>query len=134
MKRIERKDARALVPVNGGNHRQHKGGAPKGHKRYGGRQKGTPNKYNQYMRDAILAAAAKVGSDGRGKDGVDGYLERCARTDCMEYLKAMVKLVPHKLHAIIDHTITLENVHYETVEEAREALEREGVIIDQILQ
>ena len=33
----------------------------------------------------------------------------------------------------IDHTITLE-VEYETIEEARDALEKEGIVIDQQLQ
>ena len=41
--------------------------------------------------------------------------------------------MPHKLYAQIDHTITLE-VEYETIEVARDALEKEGIVIDQLLQ
>ena len=54
-----------------------------------------------------------------------GYLKRCARKETVAYLNAMVKLVPHKLYAQIDHTITLE-VEYETIEEAHDAVEKEG--------
>lgn len=35
--------------------------APKGHKRYGGRQKGTPNRTTQAAKDAISQAAEALG-------------------------------------------------------------------------
>ena len=49
-----------------------------GHKKRGGRKKGTPNRLNRNLLEAMVKAAEKVGSDGRGKDGIDGYFERLA--------------------------------------------------------
>jgi hypothetical protein len=50
----------------------------KGHKKLGGRKEGTPNRINRNLIETILGAADQVGSDGRGKDGVDGYFQRLA--------------------------------------------------------
>ena len=44
-----------------------------------GRPKGSLNKNTLTVRQAMEAAAEKVGSDGKGKGGRDGYLERVAR-------------------------------------------------------
>jgi hypothetical protein len=100
-----------------------------------GRKPGSPNnKYTAKMRDLILEAAAGVGCDGEGKDGVLGYLKRCAEEERVAFLNALVKLVPPKLHAQIDASATIEHVEYETVEEAKDALAAEGIIIDQVLE
>jgi hypothetical protein len=71
---------------------------------------------------------------GEGKDGVVGYLKRCAEEERVAFLHAIVKLVPPKLHAQIGASATIEHVEYETVEEAKDALAAEGIIIDQVLQ
>lgn len=55
-----------------------KGAFKKGHKKLGGRKTGTPNRINSNLIEKIVQAAAQVGSDGKGKDGVDGYLQRLA--------------------------------------------------------
>jgi hypothetical protein len=126
------------VPVvldeNGKVQRKPRSGPEKGHARWGGRTKGTANKTNKQMRDLILEAAADVGEDGEGKDGVLGFLRDCARHERVAYLNALVKLVPHQLVARVNTTLTVEHVQYETIEEAREALEKEGIIINQVLQ
>jgi hypothetical protein len=57
---------------------QQPGTFKKGHKKLGGRQKGTPNQVNQDLIDRIVQAAEQVGSDGKGKNGVDGYLQMLA--------------------------------------------------------
>ena len=45
----------------------------KGHKKLGGRTRGTPNAISADHRKAILEAAYRIGHDGNGKDGVVGY-------------------------------------------------------------
>jgi hypothetical protein len=45
-----------------------------GHKKLGGRKKGTPNAISADLKKALLQAAHRVGSDGNGKDGLGGYI------------------------------------------------------------
>ena len=47
-----------------------------GHKKLGGRQKGTRNYYSADLKRTLFEAAFRVGSDAKGKDGLLGYLER----------------------------------------------------------
>jgi hypothetical protein len=49
------------------------GSFKKGHKKIGGRKKGTPNRVSPNLKRVILEAAYRVGCDGTGKDGVRGY-------------------------------------------------------------
>jgi hypothetical protein len=58
--------------------KQRLGTFAKGHKKLGGRTKGTPNRVNQDLLQAIVQAAEQVGSDGKGKGGVEGYMQRLA--------------------------------------------------------
>jgi hypothetical protein len=44
-----------------------------GHKKLGGRKKGTPNAISADYAGAVFEAAQLVGSDGMGKDGIVGY-------------------------------------------------------------
>jgi hypothetical protein len=45
-----------------------------GHRKLGGRKRGTPNAFSADYKKAILEAAYRVGNDGNGKDGVGGYI------------------------------------------------------------
>lgn len=57
-----------------------------GHKKQGGRKRGTPNAISGDYRKAITEAAYRIGNDGNGKDGVIGYLRwvasRCPKSFC----------------------------------------------------
>lgn len=44
-----------------------------GHKKLGGRKRGTPNFFSFDYKNAILEAAYRIGNDGNGKDGLVGY-------------------------------------------------------------
>ncbi len=45
-----------------------------GHRKLGGRKRGTPNKATREYREALIEVANQVGSDGKGKEGLAGYL------------------------------------------------------------
>lgn len=53
----------------------------KGHKKIGGRKKGTPNQSTSDIKEAALAAFTELGADGHGKDGLQGYFKRIGRKD-----------------------------------------------------
>jgi len=63
-----KKGVKLLVPEKGEKH----AGA--------GRPKGSKNKITLGLREAFLAAVEAVGEDGRGKNGLTGYLIKMART------------------------------------------------------
>jgi hypothetical protein len=102
---------------------QRPGTFKKGHKKLGGRKKGTPNRINGNLIERIVQAADQVGSDGKGKDGVDGYLQMLAGKKAAYFVgllrQAVQKQVP---------TIEPENeVIYSTEQEFRQALLDRGV-------
>lgn len=61
------------------------------------RPKGAKNKVTIGLKEAILKAASSVGYDGKGKCGLDGYLQKCAETDSKTYLGLIGRIVPHVL-------------------------------------
>jgi hypothetical protein len=63
------------------------------------RQKGTRNKITRDLKDGIIHGAVVHGSDGRGKGGLWGYLEMCARRFPKEYLWLLARLLPLDLRA-----------------------------------
>ena len=68
----------------------------KGH-RAGGRAPGQQNKTTKAMKEALILAAEKVGSDGKGKDGLVGYLERLARREPRSFASLLGKLLPFQI-------------------------------------
>jgi hypothetical protein len=68
--------------------------AAKKGERPGGRQKGTPNKVTASLRDAVIHAAATVGEDGNGKNGLEGYLVRIARKDEKTFAGLLGRVIP----------------------------------------
>ncbi len=45
-----------------------------GHRKLGGRKRGTPNKRTREYREALIEVANQIGSDGKGKESLVGYL------------------------------------------------------------
>lgn len=62
-----------------------------------GRHKGQPNKSTQLLKDAILQAAEIVGRDGKGKDGLVGYLVRVAKEDVKAFSSLLGKVLPTQI-------------------------------------
>lgn len=59
-----------------------------------GRKKGTPNKTTRALKEAILLAAEKVGSNGRGSGGLTGYLVKLAKTEPTSFASLLGKVLP----------------------------------------
>lgn len=59
-----------------------------------GRPKGMPNKSTAALKDAILAAGEKVGSDMKGRGGMTGYLVFLAKTEPKAYAGLLGRIIP----------------------------------------
>lgn len=58
------------------------------------RAKGTLNRTTRVLKEAILLAAEQVGWDGKGKDGLTGYLRKIAMTDTKSFCALLAKVLP----------------------------------------
>lgn len=79
--------------------------APKGHKRYGGRAKGTPNKVTASVKEGLELAWQGIG-------GVE-HLTAWARENPSDFYKLLAKLLPR------DMTITVKDEISTILENAR---------------
>jgi hypothetical protein len=61
-----------------------------GHKKVGGRKKGSKNKFGAMLKDAILEAATEAG----GKEGLVGYLKKQAEENPSPFLSLLGKVLP----------------------------------------
>jgi len=68
---------------------RNKGGRPKGYKKTGGRQKGTPNKLTADVKDMIVQALSDAG-------GV-GYLVRQAEENPRAFLALVGRVLPYQV-------------------------------------
>jgi hypothetical protein len=60
----------------------------------GGSRKGIPNKTTGALKEAILKAAELTGLDGKGKEGLVGYLKRVAQEDVKAFSGLLGKVLP----------------------------------------
>jgi hypothetical protein len=84
--------------------------------RFGGRAKGTPNRVNTILKDAILLAAGRIGysqivrnEQGEivklirtGKDGLDGYLDHICETDTKLFVSLLARVLPMQVNMRVD--------------------------------
>lgn len=59
-----------------------------------GRAKGTPNKANALLKDAILKAAELTGYDKEGKQGLVGYCRSLAENEPKAFAGLLGKVLP----------------------------------------
>ncbi|MCD0415695.1 hypothetical protein LOC51_00575 [Rubrivivax sp. JA1024] len=59
-----------------------------------GRKAGVPNKTTALLKEAILAAAASCGSDGKGKRGLEGYCAWLAREEPKAFAALLGRVLP----------------------------------------
>lgn len=62
-----------------------------------GRVKGVPNKTTALLKEAILIAAEDVGNDGKGKDGLIGYLRLVAVNEMSAFASLLGKVLPMQI-------------------------------------
>lgn len=62
-----------------------------------GRAKGQRNRTTVMLKDAILKAATLIGQDGRGKNGLTGYLMMLATKERAVYARLLEKVLPMQL-------------------------------------
>ena len=75
-----------------------------------GRIAGVPNKTTTAVREAILEAARLSGQDGKGKDGLIGYLMRVASEDVKAFSTLLGRVLPTQISAEISF---LDRLSYE---------------------
>ena len=80
------------------------------------------NKTTTLLKEAILLAAAAVGSNGKGKDGLVGYLMRAVIDFPQNYLGLLGKVLPLQLLG----SIKVEDGKVYTTEEAEAILKDRG--------
>lgn len=69
----------------------------KGHEKVGGREKGKKNKVTVLLKEAIIMAAEREGSDRHGKEGLVGFLRALSRREPAVFGRLMEKLLPYQL-------------------------------------
>jgi hypothetical protein len=99
---------------------------PKRGERPGGREKGQPNKVTRLLKDAILMAGEASGVDGKGKDGLIGYLVWLSRREPAVYGRLLEKLLPYQLTGKDGGPVQLE---YKTKAEVIQRMRDRGLPI-----
>jgi hypothetical protein len=90
----------------------------------GGRKKGIPNRTTSVLKQAIIAAAEAVGSDGNGRDGLTGYLQMIAEKHPKEMCYLISKVLPLQLASDPDMPAT---VVFRSAADVRLEIERRGI-------
>jgi hypothetical protein len=90
-----------------------------------GRKIGSPNLTTKIVREAAIMAAEIVGQDGRGKDGLVGYLVNAASKNPVPFLSMLGRCIPVEVKGTVANELV--NVKYQTVEKIREAFRRQGI-------
>ena len=73
---------------------------PKG-TRLGGREKGRQNHLSMTVKEAVSDGAASCGYDGKGKDGLVGYMKRLAEKEPVAFTTLLKAIIPLQLQASI---------------------------------
>jgi hypothetical protein len=104
---------------------------PKGHKKVGGRKKGTPNRLTAEIKEMIIAAFTELGADGRGEEGLKGFIKKIGREDLKSSAMLLRAVLPTQVNASINASV---NVKYKTLEEANEEARKLGLPERRVLE
>jgi hypothetical protein len=86
-----------------------------------GRAKGKRNRTTVMLKEAILTAAELCGQDGKGKDGMVGYLKMLAVKERALFTRLLEKVLPMQLN-VEDKTVKMYSA-----EEAAQRLRERGL-------
>jgi hypothetical protein len=90
--------------------------------RFGGRKKGTPNKINVLLKDALIEAATLAG----GKEGLIGYLKKQANYEPAAFMSLLGKVLPMQIRG----NVTGEINHIHSTMTPKEAIEAYSQMIN----
>jgi len=113
---------RGTTPERARDASQRPGTFQKGHRKFGGRKKGTPNVITKDLKIAIVEAAHRLGSDGKGTDGLVGYLMALGAADTRTFASLLRALLPLQIAPETDNVVT-----FRSADELREKLIAQGV-------
>jgi hypothetical protein len=88
-----------------------------------GRPVGSKVFWTKTLREDILAAVAELGSDGRGRGGLRGWLKLMAKRHPVEYLKVVARVLPFEVHRVVEE----EEPVYRSIPEIQQELARRGI-------
>src|SRR5262249_58380461 len=105
-----------------------------GNKRAGNR-KGIPNKFTKLIKDAVLDAGENAGEFLRraklcGSEGMTGYMEWMAINHPAVFGALVGRIYPSQIDVVVEDT---RRTPYQSLLEAREALERRGLSAERVL-
>lgn len=95
--RIREPSAEEVEPKKDG--RSRNGNPAFGKGQFKGRQRGTVNKTTRELREGILDSAVRLGYDGKGKDGLVGFLMMLGEKWVPQYVTLLAKIIPHEINA-----------------------------------
>lgn len=59
-----------------------------------GRKKGAQNVLTRVIKEAVVDAAAQIGEDGKGRNGLQGYLKRLALHEPRSFATLLGRIIP----------------------------------------
>jgi len=72
-----------------------------------GKKPGTPNRTTKVLKEAILLAAEQHGEDGKGKEGLTGYLKRLAAKEPKSFATLLGKVLPMQITGPNDGSVAV---------------------------
>lgn len=102
----------------------------KGHEKRGGRVQGQQNKITKDLKHATLLAATLHGSDGKGKDGLTGYMFFLAGNHVKSFAPILGRMIPLHIGGTVEHTHKVLKSKDEVVEE----LKKRGLLIEGVYE
>lgn len=87
-----------------------------------GKPAGAVSKTTKALKEAILLAAEQVGSDGKGKDGLTGYLRHVAESDVKAFAGLLGKVLPLQLTGAGGGPLTFQRIERVIIDPPQEQL------------
>jgi hypothetical protein len=79
-----------------------------GHKKSGGRKKGVQNIMTRELKEAILHAASRHGEDGKGLNGLEGYMFLLASVDRKIFGTLLRAVLPLQADVVVREEVMLK--------------------------
>jgi len=93
-----------------------------------GRPKGAKDRISTDLKKSFIEALLSVGSDGKGTDGIEGFIHHAIRNDLRGVLAVVAKIIPLQVNADVQGN-HISNVIINAVP-PNHFVQREGVIIN----